>query len=177
MIQRVFALLLILSLQLFAKQYNTNIINIEAKLFVKIALLEEGIRSSDSPILSIYILAKKIDENAAKKFQSAIEADYPNVLLNKRVTVQIVQFNTAMQQKPDAVIVLQHKKKELQEIAAWANKNKIVSFAYDPAYLKNGLLVSLYLGKTTKPYLNKKVIQEYGFVFNSYLMQLSKFKE
>lgn len=177
MIQRVCALLIILVLQISAKQYDSDIIDIEAKLFVKIALLEVTVQQSKEPFLNISIIAKKIDINAAKKFQTAIQRYYPTALLNKKVAVKIVQFTKDMQDKPDAIIVLQHTPKELQSIAKWANTNKIVSCAYDPAYLKYGLLVSLYFGKTTKPYLNKKILQEYGFVFDPYLMQLSKLKE
>ncbi|MBA1432321.1 MAG: hypothetical protein FAF04_01705 [Epsilonproteobacteria bacterium] len=177
MIKRVLALLFLILLQLSAKQYDSNIIDIEAKLFVKIALLESSIQKSDNTLLRIYIVAKQIDNSAAMQFKNAIQADYPDMLLNKKIVVKAVHFQDAVKQKPDAIIVLEHTEQKLREIAKWANENKIVSFAYDPAYLEYGVLVSLYFGKTTQPYLNKKIIQEYGFVFDPYLIQLSKFKE
>ena len=172
---KIFLLILLFCLQLSAREYNSDIIDIEAKLFVKIALLEAHIQKSEDPRLNIYILAKEIDSKAANLFRSAIEADYPQKVLNKKVVVTIARFSQTMQKRPAAVIVLRHTPQELQAIATWANKNQILSFAYDPAYLKYGLLASLYFGQTTKPYFNKRTIQDYGFVFDPYLMQLSKF--
>ena len=177
MIKRVCFLLLLLSVQLFSQQYDMNIVYIEAKLFPKIALLEKQIQKSDAPDLNIYIFAKDIDLDVAQSFKSKIEANYPNILLNKKIIVRIMNFTQDIKHKPAAIIVLQHSKKELQKIAMWANKNKIITFAYDPIDLNVGLLVSIYIGKTIQPYLNKQIIKQYGFIFNPYLMQLSKFKE
>lgn len=177
MIKRVCFLLLLLSAQLFSQQYEMNIVHIEAKLFPKIALLEKQIQKSDAPNLNIYIFAKNIDLDVAQSFKAQIEANYPDALLNKKIVVRVMDFTQDMKQKPAAVIVLQHSNRELKKIAAWANKNRIITLAYDPAYLNNGLLVSIHIGKTIQPYLNKQMIKKYGFIFNPYLMQLSKFKE
>ena len=95
----------------------------------------------------------------------------------KKIIVSISEFNDPNINFPDAVIVLSHEDKELQKIASWANKNTIVSFAYDPSYLNYNLLASIYIGKSTKPYLNRKIIKKYNFIFDPYLLQLSKFKE
>ncbi len=176
MIRRVLLSFLLLSTLLNAKQYDSNIIAIEAKLFPKIALLEYHIKQNPSKELSIIILAKEIDFNIAEDFKTKIESNYPNRIGGKKVTVNISQFNNSNTDQADVVIVLSHKNKELQKIASWANKNKIVSFAYDPSYLDYNLLASIYIGKSTKPYLNRKIIKEYNFIFDSYLLQLSKFK-
>jgi len=175
MIKRIFLLLLI-SISLFAKQYDPTIIAIEAKLFPKIALLEQHIKHNPSGVLKITILAKEIDFSAAEIFRLKIESNYPDMIGNKKVVVNILKFKSPTLKLSDAVIVLSHKPKELQAIALWANKNKIVSFAYDPSYLKYGLLSSIYIGKSTKPYLNRKIMKKYNFIFDSYLLQLSKFE-
>ena len=176
MIRRVLLSFLLLSTLLNAKQYDSNIIAIEAKLFPKIALLEQNIKQNPSTKLNIIILAKEIDFDIAEDFKTKIESSYPSMIGGKKVVVNILEFNDSDTNHSDAVIVLSHGNKELQKIALWANKNKIVSFAYDPSYLDYNLLASIYIGKSTKPYLNRKIIKEYNFIFDSYLLQLSKFK-
>lgn len=163
MIQRLFLLLLVLSVLLRAKEYNDTVMDIEAKLFPKIALLEERIANNPSPYLTIAIIYTEPDYNVAQNFKQKIESCYPNKLRDKKVLVTL------------ALLVLSHEPRELEIIALWANKNKIVTFAYEPAFLEYGLTASIYIGKATKPYLNNSIIKKHGFVFDPYLLQLSKF--
>ncbi|MEN4045676.1 hypothetical protein [Sulfurimonas sp. NWX367] len=162
---------------LFGYQYDTVIIDIEAKLFPKIALMEKSVQKSPSKRLNIWIVYKKIDTKMAKKFKFKIEMLYKMPLLGKKITVDTVlmsQYNK-MQNLPDALIVLSYDSKEMKDIAKWANENKIVSFVYEPKDLQYGFLGSVYIGLCVKPYLNKKTIKEFGFVLTPYLLQLSKF--
>ncbi|SMP86451.1 hypothetical protein SAMN06313540_10510 [Epsilonproteobacteria bacterium SCGC AD-308-E02] len=177
MIKKIIYLLLVLSVPLFANQYDSTIVDIEAKLFPKMALMEEHVANNNSAFLNIIILTKEIDLKIANSFKSTIESLYPDIVLNKRIIVKVTQLGNPIQNEADAVIVLHHSAQELQTIALWANQNKILSFAYEPSYLEYGLLSSIYIGRTIKPYLNINTIKKYGFGFNSYLMQLSKFKK
>jgi len=177
MIQRVLTLLLILSVPLFSYSYDDTIIKIEAKLFPKIALLEENIQDSKSKFLSITIFVNEIDKLAAYNFKKAIELQYPKDFSGKKVRVDVKQFSLKSAQKVDAIIILNNTQAKLKKITKWANKNGIVSFSYDPYDLENDVLVSIYIGKTTKPYLNSSVMKKYGFRFNAFLLQLCKFKQ
>ena len=176
MIKTLFALFT-LTLQHLASNYDCTIINIEAKLFPKIALLEKRIEDDKSEFLNIAILSSDIDAYFANKFKNSINAHYPDAISNKKIIVTTAIFDNNLKEKPDAVIVLYHSPQELRQIASWANKNKILSFAYDRDYLEYGLLASIFIGKSIKPYLNGATIKKYGFVFDSYLLQLSKFTQ
>jgi len=174
MIKRVLSLFLILSLQLLATEYKPTVLRLEAKLFPKMILLNEGLnKMSDS--LHIYILAKEWDLNAAEELQNYIESYYPEKISGKDIVVEIKVFKE-LKNSPDALIILHHDKEELIKIASWANRHRVMSLAYDSAYMEYGILASLYIGKSTKPYLNKQIIQKYGFKFNPYLLKLSKFR-
>ncbi|MBU1927457.1 hypothetical protein KKG77_00490 [bacterium] len=175
MIQKLFFLFLVLSALLGAKEYDDTVMNIEAKLFPKIALLEESIANNPSPYLTIAIVYTEPDYDVARKFKQKIESCYPNKLRDKKVLVTLAQFRSSHIVDTDALLVLSHEPKDLEIIALWANKNKIVTFAYEPAFLEYGLTASIYIGKATKPYLNNTIIKKYGFVFDPYLLQLSKF--
>ncbi|MEA3373192.1 MAG: hypothetical protein U9Q62_05810 [Campylobacterota bacterium] len=175
MIKRAFLLFLLLSTLLLAKQYDTTIMAIEAKLFPKIALLEQHIKDNKSPTLEITILAIETDYHAAERFKKQIESTYPKGIAERKLRVNISKFRPDHMEKPDAVIVLSHRPEELKAIASWANRNQIVSFSYDPFNLSYGLLISIYFGQSAKPYLNRKVIHENRFVFDHYLLKLSKF--
>jgi len=177
MIQRVLTLLLIVSLQLFANSYDDTILKIEAKLFPKIALLEQNIQKSQSKFLNITIFANEIDRVTAYNFKKTIEKNFPQAFSGKKIQVDVKQFSLQGAQKVDAIILFNHTCKKIQEITKWANKNAIVSFSYDPCYLENGVLASIYLGKTTKPYLNSSVMKKYNFQFNAFLLQLCKLKQ
>lgn len=173
MIYRVLSLFLLLQLQLFGAQYNSTIIELEAKLFPKMLMLSEDLDKNASS-LEIVIVAQECALYSAKLFKESIEKTYSQNLVSKKILVNIVEFEN-LSGKPDGIIVLYHPDKELHAIAKWANTQKIPSFSYDPAHLEFGILGSLYFGVQTKPYLNKEVLKKYNFTFNPYLLELSKF--
>ena len=174
MIKKLLTLLLVLSLKLFATQYDDTILALEAKIFVKMTLLSEDRDTTRDDTLRIFIIARECDIKTAQKFKSLIADRYPHKVLGKKVSVQIKEFTPSMTY-PDAIIVLKHSQLQLQEIASWANEHKVISYAYDPAYMRTGILASLYIGKCLKPYLNKAIMHKYHFKFNPYLLELSKF--
>lgn len=174
MIKRVLSLLLLLSLPLLASHYNSTVLKIEAKLFPKMALLNENL-DKNSTELKLYILALPEDFNRAKELKNFIEFYYQEKVGGKDIRVSIKQFKD-FEKLPDALIILHHSPEELTKIAHWANRHKIVTLAYDPSYMEYGLLSSIYIGKSVKPYLNREVIQKYNFIFNPNLLKLSKFR-
>ncbi len=174
MIIRTLLLFFIALTLVWAKEYDTTVMAIQAKLFPKIALLEQQIKSSDAGTLSITILAIDSDYRAALRYKKQIETTYPKGLRGRAIVVSIAKFNAGLD-APDAIIVLSHRPEVLKEIASWANANRIVSFTYEPYQLRDGFLASIYFGKSAKPYLNRDVMQRSGFVFDPYLLDLSKF--
>jgi len=173
MTQRVFALFLLLQLQLLGAHYNSTIIELEAKLFPKMLMLSSDIRKNAKQF-EIVILAKEEEERYAALFVENIKQSYAEKIMGKKLLVRSVTFKK-LEGEPDGIIVLYHSDKELQAIANWANKRKIPSFAYDPAHLEFGILGSLYIGAQAKPYLNKETIKKYDFKINTHLLVLCKF--
>jgi len=169
-----FILFFFLSVQLFATQYDSTVMAIEAKLFPKIALLEQHIKNDPLSMLQISIVAKELDLDEASAFKDKIMSNYPKKLGNKEMHIRLDTYETIRQQAVDMIIVLSNNNEELENIASWANQNHIVSFAYDSGHMKYGFLASIYIGKSTKPYINKDVMLKYNFIFDSYLLQLSK---
>ena len=174
MIKYIIPFLLLLSTSLLAKYYDNNVMTIEAKLFPKIALLEQSIKDSSSDKLEITIIANKDDFYAADIFKNKILSNYPKPIRDKQIIIDILTYKPSKMRNVDAIIVMSHKPKKLTEIASWANENHIVSFTYDYSNLKYGFLASIYIQKTTKPYLNKQTIIDYNFIFDGYFLQLSK---
>ena len=173
MIQRLFLLYLLLISSLSALEYDTTILELEAKIFPKMILYSDTI-DKKSTTLRIFIIAQEIDKKSAEYFQDLILTNYPQKISGKRVEVTIHTF-TKLEQTPDAIIVLDHPEETLYKIALWANEKRVVSLAYDPYYMSYGLSASLYIGKTVKPYLNSVTLKKYNFNFNPYLLKLSKF--
>ena len=173
MIQRVFALLLLAQIALVASHYNSTLMELEAKLFVKMALLSEDINKSKKT-LDITIVSQGCDHNYANEFKNLIEKNYKEKIMDKSVVVSIEEFSN-LTYKADLLILLHSKEKLLRKVSKIANTKKILTFSYEPSYIAYGVLGSLYIGVSTKPLLNKEIIREYGFTFNPYLLKLSKF--
>ena len=173
MIKKLFLLCLLFISNLSALEYDATILELEAKLFPKMILLSDTLHKKNGT-LSIYIITQEIDIKSAEYFQDLILTNYPKKISGKKIEVSIKEF-TKFKKNPDAIIVLDHSEERLTKIALWANSNKIISLAYDPYYMSYGLLASLYIGKTIKPYINSTTMKKYNFSFNPYLLKLSKF--
>ena len=176
MIQRVLTLLLILSVSLFSRQYDETLLNIEAKLFPKIAVLEENIKNKDSSKLEIGIVYESIDEQVARSFKSKILKNYSNKLVGKRLEVSLISSKEDLDRNLDFVIFMYIEESRLVHLVSWANRHNILTFSYDPSDLYYGIACSIYIGKSTKPYLHAKVIKKFNFTFDPYLLRLSKIK-
>ena len=177
MILKVFSLVILCCVQLFGYYYDNKIIDIEAKLFPKIAMLEKTTQNKKSDTLQIYIVHNEIDRDTAVKFKEAIERFYPNKLLDKKISITFITQQQLTSSTNGVFIVLYHTTPILETIANWANKNHQISFVYDPLEIECGFLGSIYIGKETKPYLNRQTIQKYNFNFDTYLLGVSKFYE
>ncbi len=160
---------------LLGAAYNPTIMAIEAKLFPKIALLEQHVKSRTSTSLKITIVSIESEREFAVQFKERMEKAYPNGILGRSLQIGIEPFSKTMDEDHHVLIVLTHSDRQLKKIAQWANEKKIVTMAYDPYHLKYGLLVSIYFGKTAQPYINRKVSNEVDFEFDHYLLNLAKF--
>jgi len=174
MIQKLLLLLLLLQMEILASHYNSTILELEAKLFPKMLFLSDNLKKEASRV-HICIVSKERELHNAENFKKAIEHNYRNGIMGKSIFVSIATLET-IRNYPDAVIILYHSEKELRRVANWANNNKVLSFSYEPSYLEFGVLASIYIGVSTKPYLNKTVIKRFKFGFNPYLLELSKFR-
>jgi hypothetical protein len=177
MILKVLSLMILWCNQLFGYYYDDKIIDIEAKLFPKIAMLEKTTQNKKSDTIQIYIVHNEIDRDTAIKFKEAIERFYPNKLVDKKISIALITQQQLTSSTNGVFIVLYHATPILETIANWANENHQISFVYDPLEIEYGFLGSIYIGKETQPYLNRQTIQKYNFNFDTYLLGVSKFYE
>lgn len=175
--KKVFLFIILLSLQLFSRQYDETLLSIEAKLFPKIVVLEQHIKQKVSSHLSFVIITQEIDQEIAQDFKSKILEAYPDKLLNKKIQIEIKSIDDVLDRNLDAIIFLHVEKEKLASLTSWTNRHNIVTLSYDSIDLDYGVVASIYIGKSTKPYLNTSVIKKYNFIFDSYLLRLSKFKD
>ncbi|WP_428738441.1 hypothetical protein [Sulfurimonas sp.] len=176
MIKKVFSFI-VFSIQLFAYSYDNAIIEIEAKLFPKIAVLEKTTQKEKTDTLQVYIVHTEVDHDTAQKFKTSIEKFYSEKLINKKISVSIIIQEQLSLTQEGMLIVLYHPTKNLKEIAQWANEHHRISFIYDYLEIEYGFLGSIYADQEIKPYLNRQTIQKYNFNFDTYLLGLSKFYE
>ena len=56
----------------------------------------------------------------------------------------------------------------------FAREHSIVTYAYNPSYLKEGVLMSLYIDQKTRPYLNLTEAKSYNIRFSNILLKIAK---
>jgi len=172
---KIFYILYFASVELLASGYSNTIIDIESKLFPKIALLEKQIKENTSKYLTILIISNETDYYIAQEFKERLLFYYPKEISGKKLTISIMNSDKITHKKSDIIIVLNHTPNTIKKIALWANTHKILSFSYDTYALEYGIVASIHIGRSIKPYFNSNSIKKYGFIFDSYLLNLSKF--
>jgi hypothetical protein len=62
----------------------------------------------------------------------------------------------------------------LSPLLEYAQKNKTLTFCFDPALLQKGAAVSLYIGRSVKPYINISTLKQVPFTFEYGFLKLSQ---
>jgi hypothetical protein len=160
---------------LYAYTYDQKILQIHAKIAPRILYMNESKKPNASQILSLVIVYESGDVKAAKELSNYINASYPNGLGDKTIKIETVSYASFKSAPENSLIfLLDAPDDKVTKIVNYAQKNRLMSMSYQADYLDKNVLISLYIGKTLKPYLNIEVAKKSGIVFSSTLMSVSK---
>jgi hypothetical protein len=112
----------------------------------------------------------------AEHLQRLIEELYPRIG-SYTLRVELLAYRT-FQRKAEisasALFLLNGSSRNLHHAVGFAKEHSIVTYAYNPAYLKQGVLMSLYVGQKTRPYLNLSEAKSYNIRFSNILLKIAK---
>lgn len=172
MIRHTVLFLMLLSIYGWGFSYDTPLLQISAKLFPKVILMEKSSKERMGNEINLLIVATEQNNETAKRFSDMVQVQYPDGINNRPIKCAIVSPKEfTLPKNTDAVILmLSTDDARISPILRSTYENKILSFSMDPALLRNGTAVSLYIGKSVKPYINVATLKtvpfnfEYGFL-------------
>lgn len=173
-----FILLLVLLIPfiLSGATYDSTLLQIGAKLFPKIVLMEKGTKGRIQSSVNFVIVAPPSNAEAAQRLSEMMTRQYSEGISNHPLSLSIVSVKEALEIKNAHGIILLVEPDEgmLEPLLKHADENKILTFSLDPALLQKGVAISLYIGRSVKPYINISSLKQVPFTFEYGFLKLSQ---
>ena len=160
----------------YGYNYDDLLLKAQASIFPKIMLLDKKIENKLIEGRIIYtIVYEKNDYNTALEITKFIDANYNGHFNGYAYKINLVEFSDLSSMTQASAIYILNSDKDIKKVADIARKKGIIAFSYDVKNLKDGLLFSLMLEKSTVLYMNKEnlYIQKIDFVDS--LLRMVKF--
>lgn len=169
-------LLFFIPFLLWGTTYDSTLLQIGAKLFPKVALMEKGTRERIQSTVNFVIITTPTNKRAAQRLLGIIERQYGGILSNYSLTVSILSPKEALMVKNTHgfILLLEADDDILSSLLEHAHLNKILTFSFDPALLQKGTAISLYIGRSVKPYINLTTLKQVPFTFEYGFLKLSQ---
>lgn len=161
---------------LWGTTYDPTLLQIGAKLFPKVALMEKGTKERIQSTLSLVIVSEAPNKVAAQRLSEMIERQYGGTLSNYSLILTTVSMKEALEIKNTHgfILLTEADDSALPLLLEHAHKNKTLTFCFDPALLQKGADVSLYIGRSVKPYINLTTLKQVPFTFEYGFLKLSQ---
>ncbi len=173
---RILTLLFILHTFLFGYNYNDMLLKAQASIFPKIMMLDKKLEEKliDGKIVYTIVFDEE-DHDTALRISEFINKNYKNNFDKYSYKINLVKFTDLSIDTNASIIYMLNSNKDIKKVADIAKQKGIITFAYDINNLKNGLLFSLMLEKSTVLYLNKENLHTQKVDFVDSLLQMVKF--
>lgn len=167
--------ILVIPLALYSESYTTPLLQISSKLFPKILFMEKGTKDRIQSSINLAIVASPSNQEAARHFSSMLLKQYPDGINDHPIRVSIVSAKEVLEMNNVHGIILMVPPEDnmLKTLIVHTYENKILTFCLDPLLLTKGAIISLYIGKSIKPYLNVSALKESSFTFEYSFIKLS----
>lgn len=158
--------------------YNKLLLKAQASIFPKIIMLDKKIHDKlvDGEILYT-IVYEKNDYYTALEIKEFIESNDKHNKSKYSYRVNLVEFSNFSDETQATAVYVLNSNKYIKKIAQGATRKGIISFAYDINNLREGILFSLMLEKSTVLYLNKENLNTKRIDFVDSLYQIVNFVE
>lgn len=173
---RKFILLLLMPVLIWGATYDLALLQIGVKIFPKVALMEQGTKERIGSNVNFVIIATQPNKEAAQQLSTLFERQYGGVLSNYSLTIRIVSPKEALEIKNSQgfILLMEPEEGALLNVLEHAHKNKILTFCFDPSLLQKGADISLFIGRSVKPYINLSTLKQVPFTFEYGFLKLSQ---
>jgi hypothetical protein len=169
-------LLFLMPFVLWGSTYDLELLQIGAKIFPKVALMEQGTKERIQSNVSFFIVATSLNNEVAQRLSMMFEHQYGGVLSHYSFSIRIVSPKEALEIKNSHgfILLMEPEDAMLPLILEHAHRNKILTFCFDSALLQKGADISLYIGRSVKPYINLTTLKQVPFTFEYGFLKLSQ---
>ncbi len=158
--------------------YNKLLLKAQASIFPKIVMLDKKVDNKLVDGKIVYtIIYEKEDYYTALEIGEFIESNYKQGKSKYDYKVDLVEFSDFSDETKATAVYALNSDKYIQKVAQSAIKKGTISFTYDISNLKQGILFSLMLEKSTVLYLNKEDLNTKKIDFVDSLYQIVNFVE
>ncbi len=173
---RIVLFILMLSSLAFGYNYSSVILKAQSSIFPKIMLLDKKLEEKLINGKIVYTIAyDKSDYHTALHISELINEKYKGKFGKYEYRIDLVDFADISANTEATAIYALYSDEHIKKVSSIAKDKGIVSFSYDIDNLKNGLLFSLMLEKSTVLYLNKDNLYINKVDFVETLYQIVKF--
>jgi len=155
--------------------YNDQLMQIYAKIAPRLVLMSKMPYVLPKESIDITILYEKGDERAAENLREKMLEIYPKGLGNRKLEIGLVPYGISEKlKKVSLLFLLEGDTDSVKAALDFAGKEKLLTISYNRKLLSQGAILSLYIGKTVKPFLNLEAAKRSDIVFDSVLFKISK---
>lgn len=167
---------LIFNATVYGYAYNETLIRAQIAVYPKILLLD---KQHDEKLVEdkiVFIIAhEEKDYIVATNIKSLMIGQYGGLLSDHKFEIKTVVFSKLSQNTQATAIYALNSTTHMLDLSKIAAVKRIVTFVYNIAYLKDGIMFSLVLEKNTALYLNKKNLNKDTINFVDSLYEIVKF--
>jgi len=173
------ALLLLLLVNIaYAYTYNKLLLKAQASIFPKMIILDKKVDKKLVNGKIVYVIVyEKSDYYTALEIGEFIASNFKDGTGKYNYQVDLVEFKDFSDKTQATAVYVLNSDENIQKVALNTAKKGIISFSYDINNLKNGILFSLMLEKSTVIYLNKENLDTKSIDFVDSLYQIVNFIE
>lgn len=176
--QKFILFFLIFASTVYGYTYKDVLIKAQVAVFPKILLLDKKLNEKlvDNKIVLI-IAHEERDRKTAIAVKNLLSEHYKGFLSSYGFEIEIMEFSRITEDTDVTAIFALNSATYMCDLSKIAVAKGIVTFVYNIAHLKDGLMFSLVLEKNTVLYLNKKNLRKDTTDFIDALYELVKFPD
>jgi hypothetical protein len=169
-------LFILIPIVLWGSTYDLALLQIGAKIFPKVALMEQGTKERIQSSVNFIIITTQSNKEAGQQLSTIFERQYGGMISNYSLTLKIVSPKEALEitNVHGFIVLMDPYDSTLLNVLEHAHKNKILTFCFDPALLQKGADISLFIGRSVKPYINLTTLKQVPFTFEYGFLKLSQ---
>lgn len=168
-------LLLFVSFQAYATEYNSLLLRAQVGIFPKIIMLDTDIGEKvNGNQINLHVVHKADDKKHAQKVKRLIDERYGNKIGVYELNVDVVEAGLKTINTPTAYFVMDVSDDEFSKVSSIAMKNNRICFSYNYKDIESNSLISLQLKEKMYIYLSKQQLNRYDIRFQSVFYNIVK---